>query len=269
LLNESSSNNNNLHVSTAGDLNGDGFADVVVSNTGDEHATVFFGSSTGISETRSVRITQADTPLPGDAGAFGASIATAGDVDGDGLCEVLIATPGYRVAGVGNGRVYLYRGASGTGFSSTAFSILSSPDTGAAFGSGIDGVGDVNGDGFGDVVVGAYADSSNTGRAFVFLGSAIGIPTSASATINAPDFRGLFGQAVARIGDVNGDGFFDVGIGAPALGVGGEALVYNGGAAGVAASPSATLSTIVTNAMYGSSLALRWVPTPRRFVWGT
>ena len=71
--------------------------------------------------------------------------------------------------------------------------------------------GDVNGDGYGDVVVGA------TGKLrYIYFGSAAGIRTAPSETLVGPDIGSGFGDAVAGAGDVNGDGYADVVVGAPA-----------------------------------------------------
>lgn len=254
---DGASGNNFLYIAAAGDLNGDGYADAVIANTGDEHARVFFGASSGISVARSVTIMRPDVSPSGTSQSFGQSLAAAGDVDGDGLCDLLIAAPYlFDLASSNTGRVYVYRGAAGTGFTPTPSRVLNSVDPSGAFGIGLSGVGDINGDGYGDVVVGAAQASTNTGRAYVYLGSSAGIPATASATINAPDFRGIFGMAVSGLGDVTGDGFVDVGIGAPALGVGGEVLVYYGGSSGLSSAPNVTVSGVATNAGFGISLAL-------------
>ncbi len=91
----------------------------------------------------------------------------------------------------------------------------------AQFGIGVSGAGDVNGDGYADVIVGAYgydAGESNDGAAFVFLGSASGIangnPTTASAQLASNQAGGLMGFSVSGAGDVNGDGYADVIVGA-------------------------------------------------------
>jgi hypothetical protein len=78
--------------------------------------------------------------------------------------------------------------------------------------------GDVNGDGYSDVIVGAYQfDNGETdeGRAFVYHGSASGLSTTPNWTAESNQAGAFFGASVASAGDVNGDGFSDVIVGAP------------------------------------------------------
>src|SRR5206468_1844262 len=87
----------------------------------------------------------------------------------------------------------------------------------AQFGSAVATAGDVNGDGYADVIVGASLfDNGETyeGRAFVYLGSASGLVTSPVWTAESDQAGALFGSSVATAGDVNGDGFSDVIVGA-------------------------------------------------------
>src|SRR5690606_41267218 len=91
----------------------------------------------------------------------------------------------------------------------------------ARSGEGVASAGDVNGDGYADVIVGApqYDDGQLTeGAAFVFLGSASGVadghPGTAHARLAGNQEGAAFGQSVASAGDVNGGGYADVIIGA-------------------------------------------------------
>ena len=105
------------------------------------------------------------------------------------------------------------------------------------------GAGDVNGDGFADVIVGAQlydAGQSDEGAAFVFHGSASGIadgnPLTAAAQLESNQASADFGRFVAGAGDVNGDGFADVIVGAQLYDAGqsdeGAAFVFHGSASG-------------------------------------
>ena len=106
--------------------------------------------------------------------------------------------------------------------------------------------GDVNGDGYTDVIVGAYAyDNGQTdeGRAFVYLGSAAGLATTAAWTAESDQDGASFGNSVATAGDVNGDGYTDVIVGRLDYDNGQTtraAFVYHGSAAGLATSPAWT-----------------------------
>jgi hypothetical protein len=168
-------------------------------------------------------------------------------VNGDGYADVVIGDNM-------SGKAYLYLG-SAAGPPSTPDLTLTAPSTapgGSGFGHSIVGAGDVNGDGYADLVVGALGASVNAtddfaGKAYVYLGSAAGLATSPTVTLLGSEVRGAFGRWVSNAGDVNGDGYADVVIGADgengADGAGspGRAYVYLGSAAGLAASPAVTL----------------------------
>ena len=102
--------------------------------------------------------------------------------------------------------------------------------------------GDVNGDGYSDVIVGAPRyDNGQTdeGRAFVYHGSAAGLAPPPAWTAEGNQAGADFGGSVATAGDVNGDGYSDVIVGAPVYDNGqtdeGRAFVYHGSAAGLGA----------------------------------
>src|SRR5699024_5432280 len=101
----------------------------------------------------------------------------------------------------------------GNGNPSTAAAVLVSDQTGAQLGNSVAGAGDTNGDGFDDVVVGAYAfDSCQTdeGAAFIFFGGPSGVgngnPSNADATLQSDQAGANLGRSVAGAGDVNNDG---------------------------------------------------------------
>ncbi|KAB3547907.1 MAG: hypothetical protein C5617_001265, partial [ANME-2 cluster archaeon] len=105
------------------------------------------------------------------------------------------------------------------------------------FGYSVASAGDVNGDGYDDVIVGAYHNDnggSDAGKAYVYLGSASGLSTTASWTATGEVGDDYFGYAVASAGDVNGDGYDDVIVGAHGNNDGGndigKAYVYLGSA---------------------------------------
>lgn len=203
----------------AGDVNGDGYGDVLVGAketatnfASDGKVYLFLGSSAGLSATPSWTAVGTN-----ENSRLGHSIATAGDVNGDGYSDVLIGEPGFKVAGVSKGRVLLYLGSpSGLPASPSWTSVgVNTTDLGRS----VSTAGDVNGDGYSDIIASAGAGTTDTGAyngvAFVFNGSASG-PSASPAW----QFRGInnlefFGNSVCTAGDINGDGYSDIVIGSP------------------------------------------------------
>jgi hypothetical protein len=116
---------------------------------------------------------------------------------------------------------------------------------GANLGISVATAGDINGDGFADVIVGAYLydnGQTNEGRALVYHGSATGLQATAAWSAESNEPFASFGFSVATAGDVNGDGYDDVIIGATRHENGqedeGGAWVYLGSPTGLAASPA-------------------------------
>ena len=181
------------------------------------------------------------------------------DVDGDGHPEVAIGAPATRIAAdAGAGRVYVYAG-SATGVSATNVSAIDGPDgAGTAFGKILVAAGDLNGDGFGDVAVGMPASD---GHVYVYLGGPSGLSANSRWTLPGSDgAQASFGATIAAAGDVDGDGYAELLVGAPAYAVGsnagvGRAHLFFGGATGLRAS-SVTLDSLDgAGASYGTGLA--------------
>ncbi len=257
-------------VSAAGDLNGDGFADVVVGAFNETigarfqagAAYVVFGKATFAAN---FSIAALDGPngfkvsgvLANDQ--TGSELGAAGDLNGDGFDDVVVAAPGANVRGSPDGSAFVVFGRAGGFAASLALGALTGANgfriNGAAvsdfFGQRPSSAGDVNGDGFGDLIVGAPgadANGANSGAAYVIFGRtnfAATLEVSALTGANGFRLRGAAagdraGFSVAGGGDVNGDGFADVVVGAflaNANGVGsGAAYVVFGKARGFAAS---------------------------------
>lgn len=206
-------------VDSGGDVNGDGYADVLVGAVKYTVTTYkggavfgFFGSPSGLDATP-------DWIFGGDqSGAeLGTAVAFAGDVNGDMIDDIIVSAAKYNHDQPREGQVYVFYG-SVSGLSSTPDWTFESDQTDAYLGVSVDTAGDINGDGFDDVIMGAkwYANGeSNEGAVFLFYGSASGLSETPDRIIEGNQVGASLGSAVAGAGDVNGDGFDDVLIGAP------------------------------------------------------
>ncbi len=250
-------------VATAGDVDGDGYSDVIVGawlfengQTGEGRASVYPGSVAGLatSPAWSVESDQAYT-------YSGWSVATAGDVNGDGYSDVIVGGVSFDNVEADEGRACVYLG-SATGLSTSPAWTAESDQDYATLGISVATAGDVNGDQFSDVIIGAHLfDSGQTdeGRAYVYLGSATGLSTSPAWTAESDQAYAHFGVSVASAGDVNGDGYSDVVVGAPLFSNGqtdeGRAFAYLGSATGLSPSPTWMAESDQANAELGTSVA--------------
>ncbi len=233
-------------VASAGDVNGDGYDDVIVGAYGNSdggsmagEAYVYHGSSSGLSASPDW-VDQGETA--GDY--FGASVAAAGDVNGDGYADVIVGVPNDDDGGTQAGKAYLYS----YGLPVTLSNNEDWSDQGEAandyFGESVAAAGDVNGDGYADVIVGAYSNDgggNNAGEAYVYYGSSSGLSATPDWSDQGEAADDKFGFSVAAAGDVNGDGYDDVIVGAYYNDGGGsaagEAYVYHGSSSGLSATP--------------------------------
>jgi hypothetical protein len=191
-------------LSSAGDIDGDRLTDVIFGAPGADRAYVYRGE-------HGVPPSALPIVLTGpDGSGFGTSVACAGDVNGDGLADVIVGAPAAD-------RAFVYLGDETTGLLVSAPIELSVAGvTGAELGYAVSGAGDVDGDGYGDVLVGAPSAELAFGRAYVFSGGPSGLGTAPSATLASTDGSGAdFARAVGGVGDIDGDGYDDVVVGIP------------------------------------------------------
>ena len=190
-------------VASAGDVNGDGFADVIVGANADAHGT--FGTASGVRRRRALpptSISRRSTAPPASSSAarrtvtsVGGSVASAGDVNGDGFADLIVGAIGNDSSFTNAGASYVVFGKA-SGFAATID--LASLDGSTGFKlSGVaadDAVAarwlrpaDINGDGFADVIVGAYyADPhgiASAGASYVVFGKASGFAANIDALL--------------------------------------------------------------------------------------
>ena len=187
--------------SGAGDVNGDGYGDVIIGSIGNGgiagRAYLYFGNQQGL-----LNGIVLNGETAGDRFAY--SVCKAGDMNLDGFDDVIVGSRA--------GKAYIYFG--GLQMDNNADVVLNDPSPGSDFGKSVSYAGDVNGDGFSDVVVGAYRYLNNTGRAYVYLGGAqMNNVPDVIMTGEAVGFDLKFGSYVGSAGDVDNDGFSDVVIG--------------------------------------------------------
>ncbi len=211
-------------VSDAGDVNGDGLDDFVVGAPYNDDfdgnagaAYLILGSATPSGGSLGYAVEYTAEAADNYAGV---SVSGAGDVDGDGLDDFVVGADYNADGGGGAGAVYLILGVASPigGSLSTAIQYTGEATSDRA-GCSASGAGDVNGDGYGDVLVGArYSDDGGTdsGAAYLIAGTASPLSVSLTAAI---EFSGEAtndnaGVSVSGAGDVDADGYDDVLIGA-------------------------------------------------------
>jgi VCBS repeat-containing protein len=267
-------------VASAGDVNGDGYADLILgAPDGDDggsdagEAYVVFGKAAGFGTSVGGRQVIDLTSLPaadgfiiqGDAASddAGDSVASAGDVNGDGYADLIVGARNGDDGGSDAGEAYVVFGkASGFGsadgsgrqvidladLAATAGFIVQGDAAGDQAGQSVASAGDVNGDGYADLIVG-----NSAGAACVVFGKASGFGapvggrqvidlTALAATdgfiVQGDGALGTAGWRVASAGDVNGDGYADLIVGAPTGTDAGEAYVVFGKASGFGSADS-------------------------------
>jgi hypothetical protein len=156
-------------------------------------------------------------------------------VNGDGLADLIIGAPGWQnQSGQAAGAAFVYLGQADWSAAQPVWTAVST-QANAQFGAAVGSAGDMSGNGYADVVVGAplYSrDQSKEGVIFVFLGTAVGPAPSPQWTAEGNKAETMFGFSVASAGDIDQDGYADLLVGAPEYRnqteLRGRAFLFNG-----------------------------------------
>ena len=227
-------------VSTAGDINGDGLDDLIIgaglsSYSGDSY--VVFGKCSGFAATLDLASLDGRNGFRLDGGEYnlpGHSVSNAGDINGDGLGDVIVGTRKIAADGVISDWCYVLFGKTSSFAASLNVFELDGTD-GFRIGDeaqydstsySVSGAGDVNGDGLDDLLIGVpdvSPSGKNLGSSYVVYGKASGfdatldlsaLDSQSGFRIDGAARRDFLGDNVSSAGDVNGDGFDDVLLGA-------------------------------------------------------
>lgn len=247
-------------VSIAGDVNGDGYSDVIVGapnydsgQTDEGKCFLYYGKPKPPTNTPDWYTNNTVA-----ACEFAMSVAGAGDVNGDGYSDIMVGAYLFDNGQENEGRVFIYHGRAHNVPSTTANRILESNLENAYFGDALASAGDINADGYDDIVIGAVRYSNFEGRVYAYYGSSTGIGTSAN-WVKEPNLAGgHFGGSVAGAGDVNGDGYSDIIIGMPYYPNGtanGRAYVYHGTPTGLTSTNRWNYTCDQEGAFFGTSVA--------------
>lgn len=223
-------------VAALGDLDGDGITDMAVGAKLDDTGgaasgavyVLFMNAAGTVKGTQKIARGTANLTGLADGDHFGSAVATVGDLDGDGVTELAVGASGDETGGANRGATYIVflnsdgsvkssqKIASGTGGGPT----LANNDS---FGRSVASIGDLDGDGVSDLAVGAYFDGTGgTGRGAIHIlmlnanGTVKSRQKIASGTGGGPLLadNDFFGSSVGQVGDLDGDGLTDLGVGA-------------------------------------------------------
>jgi hypothetical protein len=248
-------------VSTAGDINNDGYDDIIVGAYGKNNfrgaVYVIYGGPKSAMSNIDLSSTSLDPATTGFviigssvSSYFGQSVSSAGDIDNDGYDDIIV---GASLINSAKGAAYVIYGGPKSlmvniDLSSTALNPLitgfriTGNAAGDYFGASVSLAGDINNDGYDDIIIGAYGKSSNKGAAYIIYGttrssssnidlSSIALnPATTGFMISGNTANDRFGYSVSTTGDIDNDGYDDIIVGAYAKnsGQGAVYVIYGG-----------------------------------------
>lgn len=251
-------------VAPAGDVNGDGYDDVIIGayayddpEIDEGKAYLYLGSAAGLSPVASWT-----AECNGTGARFGDKLSGVGDVNGDGYDDILIGAGSYTRNLAGQGAAFLYLGGPG-GLAAQPAWVMEGDQAGGNFGACAQRAGDVNNDGYDDVIIGAWLHSNGQtyeGKAFVYLGSDSGLTRTPVWTGESNTPGAAYGYFCTTAGDLNGDGYDDIVVGARRYTSGGltkrgRVYVYYGSPTGPSQAPGWVRDGEKANDEYGTSPA--------------
>ena len=222
-----------IRVAGAGDVNGDDYDDVIIGAWGNDDAGadngktyLIFGKATGWS--RDVSLYSANASFLGEYAhdEAGTSVAGLGDFNGDGYDDIAIGAQKNDESAYGAGQTYLIFGKSSNWLNNVSLSTVDASFLGESLddysGYSVARAGDINNDGYNDILIGAFNNSesdSNAGKTYLIYGKATGWTMDMSLSNADASFQGesandRSSMSIAGAGDVNGDGYDDIVIGA-------------------------------------------------------
>jgi hypothetical protein len=216
----------------AGDVNGDGYSDLIIGAPGFDHgrgkAYLYLGGPKGLPEKPDWAF---EGESPGDG--LGDRVGSAGDVNGDGFGDIYVTASSWKK---GLGKIYVFYGSAQGPALKPSWSAQGDGAAPLSFGDCTIPTGDINGDGFDDLAVGAYGYDGLRGEVFLFYGSKDGLARKPGWRAQGEARGDQFGYGIGPAGDLNQDGFDDLIIGSKYHSEGipqaGKAYLYLGSAQG-------------------------------------